>query len=94
MKTHLESATSWFRVFRKSICANVETAIDVTKAVVVLDNFLMKDHEMGDSRLYFNNGNENIQIQNEGIENITQRSSNNYSGDAKQVRDDFGDYFN
>lgn len=35
-------ATARFRVFRKPICANIDTATAVTKAVVALHNFLMK----------------------------------------------------
>ena len=36
-------STSRFRVFRKAISANDDTAIEVTKAVVILHNFLMTD---------------------------------------------------
>ena len=36
-------AISKFRVFRRVIIANLDTAVEVTKAVVVLHNFLVKD---------------------------------------------------
>ena len=36
-------ATSRFRVFRRPICADVDTATAVTKAVIALHNFLMKN---------------------------------------------------
>lgn len=36
-------ATSRFQVFRRAVTANVNTAIEVTKAVVALRNFLMAD---------------------------------------------------
>ena len=32
-------ATLWFRNFSRSICAKVKTAIDITKAVIILHNF-------------------------------------------------------
>ncbi|CAB3993019.1 Hypothetical predicted protein [Paramuricea clavata] len=101
-------ATSRFRVFRKPIIANVEKVINITKAVVVLHNFLMATRSPEDTHSYcplnytdhesaagqqsgeWRRG-ENI---NEGIVPIPQTGSNNYSKSAKNVRDDFKEYFN
>ena len=45
-------ATSSFRVFRKPICAGVDTSVIVTKAVVALHIFLLKEKSKGRSRYF------------------------------------------
>lgn len=100
-------ATSRFRVFRRPICANVETATAITKAVVVLHNFLMRGLERRSKFQYYTSElidketNEGVIIDglwrteafNEALGNISSMGSNNYSVLAKNVRDNFKRYF-
>ena len=79
-------ATSRFRIFKRPIVTKVETAVDITKAIVVLHNFLLNEKEY-----LHENINQNV---NTSLTNITKSGSNNYSKNAKQVRDDFKEYFN
>ena len=70
-------ATSRFRVFRRSICAKVETALDIAKVVIILHNFLMADRKFSHNR-YFDETllNRNDLPDNSAFINITQAGSN------------------
>ena len=98
-------ATSRFRVFRRAITANVDTATEITKSILVLHNFLidsqpeegnpyfepsMVDREVRDS---FMPG-QWRQYENPALEGVTNIGSNNYTRTAKKIRDDYRDYFN
>lgn len=98
-------ATARFRVFRRAIATNVDKAILITKAIVALHNFLMSDRIARNvycpSNFVDHEGNLGInpgEWRNESISNalkdISSVSSNNYSRLAKEVRDNFKDYFN
>ena len=98
-------ATSRFRVFRKAINANVDTAIEVTKAVVSLHNFLMADrlsqniycpnnYVDQERNLELRPGEWRNETTNDALANMQNIGSNNYSRVAKQVRENFKDYFN
>ena len=99
-------ATSRFRVFRRAICANVSTAVAVTKAVVVLHNYLMRDRSNESRNSYCppnliscdteerNEDRDGMDVvYNQALLNISNISSNNHSQLAKQVRDNFRNYF-
>ena len=102
------SATSCFRVFRRPISANVDCAVGITKAVIGLHNYLMKDVSLGKFSEYCppdfidNDFNGHILHRNwrsnsdvpGGLVSMRNVGSNTYSADAKAVRDDFRDYFN
>ena len=45
-------ATSRFRIFRRPICAGVDTAVAVTKAVVSLHNYLMKEKSISQTHYF------------------------------------------
>ena len=47
-------ATSRFRIFRRPICASVDTSNAVTKAIVALHNYLMKGIEHRSNFQYYN----------------------------------------
>ena len=99
-------ATSRFRVFRRAICADVDAATQITKAVVALHNFLMADRSSTLKNLYCpktlvdNEGNGEMvpgewrNEENIGLQNSSTLGSNNYTRDAKNVRDAYRDYFN
>ena len=103
-------ATSRFRVFRRAITANVESAVEITKAVIAVHNYLMYgrcsesfnnycppefvDQETEDHLVRQGGWRNEQDNSNSGLQNVNNMSSNNYSRDAKQVRDDFRDYFN
>ena len=89
---------SRFRIFGRSIVAHVDTVAAITKAIVALHNFLMFGRT-------FENGSEYYQDVehgslacgcevSDGLAPLTQDGFNNYSREAKNVRDDFRDYFN
>lgn len=87
---------SRFRIFRRPIIANVETVTSVTKAVVALHNFLMFGRTFDNA--YCPTGYEDGEwrtedIETEGLVPLSNAGSHNYSKDAKQIRDDFRDYF-
>ena len=99
-------ATSRFRVFRRPIIAKVGKAILITKAVVALHNYLMRKHSQGnfsycppnytdtDGPSGFTQGEWRKEMSTtSALEAIPQMCSNNYSREAKQVRDDFREYF-
>ena len=101
-------ATARFRVFRRPICAHVDTANAVTKAIVVLHNYLMKrtdhsnnfpyyqkelvDRETNDGEIIA--GTWRTNVYNHALTDISNLGSNNYSVLAKEVRNNFKIYFN
>ena len=101
-------AANRFRVFHRPIMANVDKVKDITKAVVILHNFLMNDNNCNPGHSYCP---ENLTDREEhngirpgewrhdlqhitGLQPINQIGSNNYSQSAKTVRDNFKDFFN
>ena len=98
---------SRFRVFRRPIIANVEKVISVTKAVVILHNFLMKTNENNgykycpktfldhDGPTGFVEGEWRRDVNDfQGLKPIKKVGSNNYGKQAASVRNEFKDYFN
>ena len=94
-----------FRIFHRPIIAT-ENVILITKAVVALHNFLIKLNEGTSSYSYCPAS--YVDLENavgttpgewrrhahaEGLVPIGHAGSNNYSKTAKQVRDDFKNYF-
>ena len=98
-----------FRFFRHPVHAKVETVQNITKACVALHNYLMADKSFekdnycpppppppdyqavngqryGEWRAVTENDN--------GLASLTQAGSNDYSKDAKQIKDNFCQYFN
>ena len=102
-------ATPRVRVFRRPIIAKTEKVKSITKAVVALHKYLMKKCPQNnennynycptwyidrDSRLGITLGDwRKEQANSAGLQQISQMGSNNYSRDAKEVRDDFRNYF-
>ena len=99
-------AATRFRIFHRPIIATEKKVILITKAVVALHNFLMKLNEGTSSYSYCPAS--YVDLENavgttpgewrrhahaEGLVPIGRTSSNNYSKTAKQVRDDFKNYF-
>ena len=99
-------ATSRFRLFRRAITADIEVAVHATKAVIALHNYLMTGRCFSDNPYCppdyvdlelngsFKLGGWREDNENTGMLNITNLGSNNYSLEAKTVRDNFRDYFN
>lgn len=101
-------ATARFRVFRRPICAHVDTANAVTKAIVVLHNYLMKGIEYRGNFQYYQkelvdretddggviSGTWRTGAYNHALTDISNLGSNNYSVLAKEVRSNFKTYFN
>ena len=101
-----EIATSRFRIFRRPICANTDTAIAVAKSIVALYNFLMKgkcfesgsqycpgnivDHE---SNGRIENGSWRTECFNQALVQVSNTSSINYAQLAKEIRVNFKAYF-
>ena len=94
-----------FRIFRRPIVVKTELVIEVTKAFVMLHNFLLHgrvenrnrylppgnaDEETSDG---VSSGGWRAEGDNLGLNEVNQIGSSNYSRDAKLVRDDFRDYF-
>ena len=99
-------ATSRFRIFRRPIIAKVGKAVLITKAVVALHNFLMSKHSQNnfnycppnytdtDGPCGFRPGEWRKETPaSSALEAIPQMCSNNYSREAKEVRDNFRAYF-
>ena len=100
---------SRFRIFRRPIIAREEVVVSVTKACVVLHNYLMHNKEFQgtsyqycppelidrDSMLGIQTGTWRNDVQQDsGLMPIQLRvASNNYSKDAKVVRENFRDFF-
>ena len=101
-------AATRFRIFIRPIIASIEKFVFITKAVVALHNFLMSLKKDNDNYNYCPNtfidqdghnglipGEWRGNINNiQGLEDILQFGSNNYSKDARKVRDDITEYFN
>ncbi|XP_065675624.1 uncharacterized protein LOC136091841 [Hydra vulgaris] len=99
-------ATSRFRIFRRPIIANLEKVILITQAIVALHNFLMKKRSANnylycptnytdiDGPAGFRPGDWRQDNSCSAALQPLSSGSNNYSKDAKQVRDDFKEYFN
>ena len=97
-------AASRFRIFYRAIKAEVKTVVFITKAVVELHNFLMSENNNNLQYCPPNltdqegpNGyipGEWRRENSSGLEDIRRIGSNNYSTDARVVRDAFKDYFN
>ena len=100
---HLAYQRQGFVFFRKAISATVDTAIEVTKAVVILHTFLMTDWH---NNLYcpsnfvdherngvFQPGEWREELGNNAFERMQNMGSNNYSRLAKVGRDRFKEYF-
>ena len=96
---------SRFRIFRRSIIGKIENIKHITKAAVILHNFLMRRKERGTyfSPDYVNQ--ETVQgilprrclIEANGVQDLTLlgiQGSNNFSRIAKEVRNDFKGLFN
>lgn len=97
-----------FRIFRRPILAKVETVESITKACVALHNYLMKDRFSDGNSLYCPQRFVDTEIHNRrrtgqwrgivhydtGLQSVRRVGSNNYSKDAKTVRDNFRDYVN
>ena len=75
------------RIFHSQMIANFDKVVKVTKECVTLHNFLMKTNNANSNRYCPANYvlGEGRKIYNAGL--------NNYSRDAKQMRDDFTNYF-
>ena len=101
-------AASRFRIFRRPIIAKVETVVEITKAVVALHNYLMSNrHVATESNRYCPYGYTDMEtpqssrpgdwrnevVGDQGLVPISQIGSNNYTRNAKEVRNDFRDFF-
>ena len=101
---------SRFRIFRRPIIANIQTVCNIVKATLALHNFLISDTSVDDTYVYcpqnyvdsetrqgIKAGHWRQEIGNvSGITRLDSgsRGSNNFSNQAKLVRDSFKDYFN
>ena len=100
-------ATAQFCIFRWPIHARVEIVVNVTKAVVVLHNYLMAGRSFMEGSKYcpigFGDSDDptgtkmgewrELARRDQGMTPFTRVGSNNYSRSAKHAREDFGDYF-
>ena len=98
---------SRFRVFRRPIIANVRTVESITKACVALHNYLMKNCNR-DKNIYCPSGYIDYEKNNQvikgswrrviesdsGLYDLRRVGSNNYTKNAKEIRDTFCDYVN
>ena len=93
------TCASRFRIFRRPIIANVETVISVTKAVVAIHNYLTAGRRFGENQEYYWDQHSDERVATDAIEveggllPLMRAGSNNYSKSAKEIRDDFRDYF-
>ena len=97
-----------FRILRRPIVLTVQTIVQVVKAVVALHNFLMCGRSFGNYSSYCPPGYVDQETEfgitpgqwrgdssaNTGLQPLLNASSNNYTQDARIVRDNFRDYFN
>ena len=79
-----------FRIFRRPIIASVENVQSTAKACVALHNYLMKTN----NRYFPSSINEIDNSNTEGLCPISRQGSRNSSVIAKNIRDQFKDYFN
>lgn len=93
---------SRFRIFRRPIISTVENVVLATKAVVALHNYLMADHKFYFPPLFadssrggkFRPGDWRKEVSSlDGLADIPRIGSNNYTNDAKDVRENFCNYF-
>ena len=87
---------SRFRIFRRAIIAKTALVIEITKAVVILHNFLMSaDNESRDRYVSTSCVDEDMArgVDSCGMVDVGLVGSTNYSREAKIVRDNFRDYF-
>ena len=98
-----------FRIFRKPIIAREEVVINITKAATALHNYLMRRRQFEPENHYcppnfvdyetpsgLRRGEWRYEVQEyQGLAPLNrQLGSNNYSSNAKKVRELFRDYFN
>ena len=95
-----------FIIFRRPIIKNVDTVTRITKALVALNSFPMFDRDFTGNNYcpgnYVDFEVNNSVVQGEwrkkhqgtGLVSIQNMGSYNFSLDAKQVVDDFRDFFN
>ena len=98
------------RIFRKPIIAREEVVVNVTKAATALHNYLMHGHEFDSTKKFYcpptfidqetpsgmRQGDWRYEIRDyQGLAPLNrQLGSNNYSRNAKQLRELFNDFFN
>ena len=96
-----------FRIFRRAIHARVEMVVRITQAAVVLHNYLMREGACSHGESYFRmelidkntkHGTQpgrwrEITQGDKGLQSINRDGSNNYSRNAKKVREAFKNYF-
>ena len=96
-----------FRIFRRPIVAKVSTVESITKACVAMHNYLIKDRFSDGASRYCPARFIDQEVHNRrrdglwrtvvqadtGLQAVGRVGSNNYSGCAKLVRDNFRDYF-
>ena len=99
-------AASRFRILRRPIIAGAQKVTLITKAIVVLHNFLMKTNAMNNnsycpSNVVDHEGPSGIRggewrKDNDaiGLQPIQRLGSNNYSQNAATIRQDYMNYFN
>jgi len=97
--------TSRFRVFRRSIIAREETAVEVIKAIVALHNYLMHDRAGASQSGYCPNDFIDQELQgqvmpghwrneaHDGLHEVSNLGSNNYTREARQARNSYRDFF-
>ena len=94
---------SRFRIFRRPIIAKIENIRHITKAAVILHNFLMRRKERGTycPPDYVDQAQGTLpgrwRVEASGVQGLTVlgiQGSNNFSRIAKEVRNDFKDLFN
>ena len=97
-----------FRIFRRPIIAREHVVISITKATVSIHNYLMRGRRFGpksycpanfvdrDTPNGIQRGRWRYEVRGyQGLTELnTQIGSNNYSRDAKSIRESFRDYFN
>lgn len=98
-------AAARFRILRRPIIAKVDLVVSATKAVVALHNYLMHGKSF-ESNLYCPPGFADVETSNgirrggwrnevdgiDGLADIPQLGSNNYSKTAKEIKENFRDY--
>ena len=91
-----------FRIYRQPILSCLETVENITKACVALHNYLMVSKNFAETNSYCPNGfiDQDVRRNGEwreivkgdsGLISLSRNCSNNYSRDAKVVKDMFCD---
>ena len=101
-------AAARFRIFQRPIITRVSTVKSVTKAITALHNFLMYKYQVSDNENQYcppnyvdSDGLQGVvpgqwrveENQIMGLRDIDRLGSNNYSKNAKLIRDEFREYF-